>query len=314
MGGAASAIVAPLIRDVVYADSPVLNYSDDKIRQALTVGLATLIGGVAGELLGTDATSAALAAQNESLNNATSTGPARGIANRENARLTKLCEPDCTVDDFRRIDKQVREVEAAAMLARMNNLTPEQTLKLADTLSNLLPYYGSAAMLYQAVTGQTLSGQSLDTADRWLSGILGAIPVGAVAYSKISTFIATKGTLASDAIVTAGGTANAATAPKLADDLASKMAKPVVSDAKLGGLIDDLYRDGAKIGTGSTADAVRYETQTGSPIGGVFHTQKAQDYSIALQKWLDSSPNASFGDRSAAQNVLRDLQNALGGK
>ncbi|WP_231586594.1 two-partner secretion domain-containing protein [Cupriavidus basilensis] len=314
VGGAASAIVAPLIRDVVYADSPVLNYSDDKIRQALTVGLATLIGGVAGELLGTDATSAALAAQNESLNNATSTGPARGIANRENARLTKLCEPDCTVDDFRRIDKQVREVEAAAMLARMNNLTPEQTLKLADTLSNLLPYYGSAAMLYQAVTGQTLSGQSLDTADRWLSGILGAIPVGAVAYSKISTFIATKGTLASDAIVTAGGTANAATAPKLADDLASKMAKPVVSDAKLGGLIDDLYRDGAKIGTGSTADAVRYETQTGSPIGGVFHTQKAQDYSIALQKWLDSSPNASFGDRSAAQNVLRDLQNALGGK
>ncbi|MGN5479988.1 hypothetical protein ACTMU2_33615 [Cupriavidus basilensis] len=52
----------------------------------------------------------------------------------------------------------------------MNNLTPEQTLKLADTLSNLLPYYGSAAMLYQAVTGQTLSGQELGTADRWLSG------------------------------------------------------------------------------------------------------------------------------------------------
>lgn len=92
------------------------------------------------------------------------------------------------------------------------------------------------------------------------------------------------------------------------------MAKPVVSDAKLSGLIDDLYRDGAKIGTGSTADAVRYETQAGSPVGGVFHTQKAQDYSTALQKWLDSNPNAPFGDRSAAQNVLRDLQNALGGK
>ena len=56
----------------MYADSPVLNYSDDRVRQALTVGLATLIGGAAGALLGTDATSAALAAQNESLNNATS--------------------------------------------------------------------------------------------------------------------------------------------------------------------------------------------------------------------------------------------------
>lgn len=93
-----------------------------------------------------------------------------------------------------------------------------------------------------------------------------------------------------------------------------KMAKPVVSDTKLSGLIDDLYRDGAKIVTGSTADAVRCETQTGIPVGGVLHTQKAQDYSTALQKWLDSNPNAPFGDRSADQNVLRDLQNSLGGK
>ena len=72
IGGAASAIAAPLIRDQVYADSPVLNYSDDPVRQALTVGMATLIGGATGALLGTDATAAALAAQNESLNNATS--------------------------------------------------------------------------------------------------------------------------------------------------------------------------------------------------------------------------------------------------
>lgn len=78
--------------------------------------------------------------------------------------------------------------------------------------------------------------------------------------------------------------------------------------------MDDLYRDGAKIGTGSTADAVRYETEAGLPVGGVFHTQKAEDYSVALQRWLDLNPNASFSDRSAAQNVLRDLQNALKGK
>ncbi|NUA32238.1 DUF637 domain-containing protein, partial [Cupriavidus basilensis] len=72
VGGAASAIAAPLIRDKIYADSSVQNYGDDKIRQAITVGLATLVGGVTGVMLGTDATSAALAAQNESLNNATS--------------------------------------------------------------------------------------------------------------------------------------------------------------------------------------------------------------------------------------------------
>jgi len=113
---------------------------------------------------------------------------------------------------------------------------------------------------------------------------------------------------------TSNGTANSATAPRLADDLASKMSKPAVSDSKLAGLMDDLYRDGAKIGSGSTADAVRFENQTGNPVGGVFHSQKAEDYSIALQRWLDSNPSASFGDRSAAQNVLRDLQNALKGR
>ncbi|MBY4692909.1 hypothetical protein K6W21_02245 [Burkholderia latens] len=61
-----------------------------------------------------------------------------------------------------------------------------------------------------------------------------------------------------------------------------------------------IYRDGARIGAGSTAstaDAVCYEAATGSPVGGVFHTQKAQDYSTALQKWLDSNPSASFRDR-----------------
>lgn len=78
--------------------------------------------------------------------------------------------------------------------------------------------------------------------------------------------------------------------------------------------MDDLYRDGAKIGSGSTADAVRYELATGQPVGGVWHTQKAQDYSKALSSWVERNPNASFSDRSAATNVLRDLQNALRGK
>ncbi|WP_420992505.1 hypothetical protein ACKI2N_029575 [Cupriavidus sp. 30B13] len=81
---------------------------------------------------------------------------------------------------------QFNPVIVAAPTAPDVGGTPEQTLKLADTLSNLLPYYGSAAMLYQAVMGQTLSGQDLGTADRWLSGILGAIPAGAAAYGKIS--------------------------------------------------------------------------------------------------------------------------------
>ncbi|MCG5258655.1 filamentous hemagglutinin N-terminal domain-containing protein [Cupriavidus gilardii] len=189
VGAASSAILAPYIRDAIYADSAVVNYSDDKFRQALTVGLAALVGGAAGELAGTDAASAVLAAQNEALNNATSLGPERGISAKVNAYLTKLCEPNCTNEDFVRIDKQVREFEAAVTLERMDNLTPEQALRLGDALSNMIPYFGSPAMLYQAVTGRTLSAQPLETVDRWLSGILGAIPVGAAAYGKLSQLL-----------------------------------------------------------------------------------------------------------------------------
>lgn len=44
-------------------------------------------------------------------------------------------------------------------------------MQLGDSLSNLLPYYGSAAMLYQAVTGRTLSGQELGTATGGCRGL-----------------------------------------------------------------------------------------------------------------------------------------------
>ncbi len=114
--------------------------------------------------------------------------------------------------------------------------------------------------------------------------------------------------------ITSGGRATASSATRLADYLASRMTRPVVTDARLEALINDLYRPGAKVGTGSTADAVRQELQTGNAVGGVFHSQKAQDYSLALQRWLETSPAASFSDRSAAQNVLNDMQNALKGK
>ena len=46
---------------------------------------------------------------------------------------------------------------------------------------------------------------------------------------------------------------------------------------------------------------------------GVFHTIKAKQYMSGLKKWLDSNPTAASGDRAAAENVLKDLQNSLRG-
>ncbi|WP_454725791.1 MULTISPECIES: two-partner secretion domain-containing protein [Cupriavidus] len=81
IGGAASAIAAPLIRDSLYAGSQTVFDNGDGTQtirygnigyNATTVALATLIGGSAGALLGANATGAALAAQNEALNNSLS--------------------------------------------------------------------------------------------------------------------------------------------------------------------------------------------------------------------------------------------------
>jgi hypothetical protein len=98
---------------------------------------------------------------------------------------------------------------------------------------------------------------------------------------------------------------------------AGGVAKPSVIDPKLSNLVEDLYK-GTKtpnpLGTGSTADAIRNELQTGQATFGKFHSDKGQQYVNALTKWLAQNPNASPGDISAAQQMLNDLQSALGGK
>ncbi len=106
---------------------------------------------------------------------------------------------------------------------------------------------------------------------------------------------------------------NVADFERLKDSLRASMEKPHVEDPRLAGLMDELYRDGAQIGSGSTADAVRHELATGGTVGGRTHSQKAEDYSRALERWLDNNPTARAGDRAAAENVLRDMQNALNG-
>jgi len=299
--GAASAIAAPLIRDAVYADSPVLNYSDDKVRQAITVGLATLVGRGAGSLLGTDATSAALGAQNESLNNATS--GAKPV-------LVPMPVPGGAV----------AFMPLPGSGGPEGTSTPNNGPQKADPLINPLEAANDGKVITtpnNGPQGSTLTGTpgSGPQGPTLLSNpgcmLFPAICAGLTAIAQIQDGT---GGGAANIAVTSNGTANAATGARLADYLASGMSKPLVSDSKLGGLMDDLYRDGAKIGTGSTADAVRYETQTGNPVGGVLHTQKAKDYSAASQKWLETNPNASFSDRSAAHNVLKDLQNALNRK
>ncbi|MCO7246025.1 DUF637 domain-containing protein [Halomonas sp. Mc5H-6] len=98
------------------------------------------------------------------------------------------------------------------------------------------------------------------------------------------------------------------------DALRASMEKPGVLNPELAMLMNTLYRPNAELGSGSTAAAVRYEKSTGEPVGGRFHSTKASDGIIALQRWLDRNPTASPGDRAAAENVIKDMSNALGGE
>jgi hypothetical protein len=91
---------------------------------------------------------------------------------------------------------------------------------------------------------------------------------------------------------------------------------PNVSDPRLGNIVRDLYKGTTnpnRVGNGTTMDAIRHELATGQATSGRMHLQKGREYVNALTNWLRRNPNASAGDRSAAQQLLDDLTNALAG-
>jgi hypothetical protein len=89
------------------------------------------------------------------------------------------------------------------------------------------------------------------------------------------------------------------------------MEKPHVRDPKLKEIVNDLYRPNAKIGSGSTADAIRHELLTGNPVKGKVHLQKGDDSLRALNRWNRNNSTASPGDRAAAESLIKDLNDAM---
>src|SRR5260370_13466380 len=71
--------------------------------------------------------------------------------------------------------------------------------------------------------------------------------------------------------------------------------RPTVSDPTLEkNFVSQLYRPGATIGSGSTADAARAELEQGLTSGG--HIEKADNYIKGLDSWLRENPYAKEGD------------------
>lgn len=90
------------------------------------------------------------------------------------------------------------------------------------------------------------------------------------------------------------------------------MQKPIVTDPKLQSFIDKLYRPDAETGSGSTADAIRHERATGEHIRGKLHFQKGKDALRALNRWMKNNPTAASSDRAAVENIIKDLNDAMG--
>ena len=85
-----------------------------------------------------------------------------------------------------------------------------------------------------------------------------------------------------------------------------------VTNEKLKNIINNLYRPGAKIGSGSTADAIRYELQTGDLLSKTGHMQKGKDYLTGLNNLLEKE-NLSITDNAVTKFLIKDLTDAIEG-
>lgn len=124
---------------------------------------------------------------------------------------------------------------------------------------------------------------------------------------------------------------NVALHERYRDDLIRNMEKPHVKDPDLKKIVEGLYRPNARVGSGSTAAALRSEIRTGEPVGGKFHREKAEQRIRNLRDWIKTraenanlsineqakramKPHPSSQDMQTAKNLLRDLEAAFNGK
>ncbi|MGB6461216.1 MAG: RHS repeat-associated core domain-containing protein, partial [Candidatus Acidiferrum sp.] len=86
----------------------------------------------------------------------------------------------------------------------------------------------------------------------------------------------------------------------------------VATSPALAKLINWMYQEGDQLWDG-TAGAVRSELATGDPVGGAFHSQKAQDLINGAQNLLKSG-TLSAHDQQVARAMIQKLSDALAGK
>ncbi|VTS07764.1 YD repeat protein OS=Isosphaera pallida (strain ATCC 43644 / DSM 9630 / IS1B) GN=Isop_2419 PE=4 SV=1: PT-HINT [Tuwongella immobilis] len=90
--------------------------------------------------------------------------------------------------------------------------------------------------------------------------------------------------------------------------------RPKVVDNSLSRIMDDIYKaekSPDRIGTGSTADGLRFEKMTGFDFNDKIHGQAASERANRLRDWLKDHPHALPDDIDAARRVVADLEDAI---
>nr|WP_225561104.1 hemagglutinin repeat-containing protein [Comamonas sp. CMM02] len=168
VGAALSATALPEIGERIAA----LNLPDS-VRDALNASIGAALGAVGGA-------SGAAEGLNQAGNNYISHSPFRQVrqtVSQENARLLNECGANCTQADFLSIDQQVAQVERAANLAaigQISSMTQRQAQELAQLMLELAPFYGTGESALQLITGQ--SSMTGEEASRFWAAI-GVVPV-----------------------------------------------------------------------------------------------------------------------------------------
>ncbi|WP_423934986.1 hemagglutinin repeat-containing protein [Comamonas sp. 23] len=180
-GAASSATVIPIIGEQV------ANLNLPKpVADAIVQGVAVAVGATAG------GTEGVITSVNGTVNNYLSKSPyrnVRSLVNKANARLVDECGATCTEAQYRAIDQQIAKLDTASTLVEIANhsqLTTDQAMTLADTLSVLLPVYGTPIALYQALTGQSaVTSEDLSTVQRFLNGVIALLPAATSTYRAV---------------------------------------------------------------------------------------------------------------------------------
>ncbi len=150
--------------------------------------------------------------------------------------------------------------------------------------------------------------------------VITAVGIRIGAMAPRATALLTELTAAEVGLTVGGTTALVKTAESLAVNSGPKLLSSPrrhlldsVTDPKLRNRIDQLYRANAKVGSGSTADAIRHELKTGELLSPKGHFQKGIEMRNGLMKDIKSG-RLNEVDTTIARRLVKDLQNALTGQ